>query len=142
MPVFAATLAARELVRAEDGELKPAPLAELIGRQIVAVSAIAQPYSFYELLGDLDTRSVEVLEFPDHHLYSQDDWQRITQAAHRAERVVCTEKDLVKLRRFPFARGRLVALRVDFRLGADEEDLYRSIRERVNTRLVESPPTC
>jgi tetraacyldisaccharide 4'-kinase len=142
VPVFAATLAARELVRAEDGELRPAPLAELIGRRIVAVSAIAQPYSFYELLGELDTRSVEVLEFPDHHPYSQDDWQRITQAAHRAERVVCTEKDLVKLRRFPFARGRLVAVRVDFRLGGHEETLYRSIRERVEARLVESPSTC
>jgi tetraacyldisaccharide 4'-kinase len=131
VPVYAAALAARELVRVEDGELTPAPLGDLVGRRVVAVSAVAQPQSFYELLGDLETQSVEVLEFPDHHPYTHDDWQRITQAAHRAELVVCTEKDLVKLRRFPFARGRLVALRVDFRLGDEEDTLYASIRERV-----------
>jgi tetraacyldisaccharide-1-P 4'-kinase len=103
---------------------------------------VAQPQSFYELLGDLETQSVEVLEFPDHHLYTHDDWQRITQAAHRAELVVCTEKDLVKLRRFPFARGRLVALRVDFRLGEHEDALYGSIRERIASSLVDASPTC
>lgn len=142
VPVFAAALAARELVRAEDGELKPAPLGDLVGRRVVAVSAVAQPQSFYDILGDLETQSVEVLEFPDHHLYTHDDWQRITQAAHRAELVVCTEKDLVKLRRFPFARGRLVALRVDFRLGDHEDALYGSIRERIERALVDASSTC
>jgi hypothetical protein len=34
---------------------------------------------------------------------------------------VGTEKDLVKLQRFPFARGTLVALRVDLRLAAADE---------------------
>jgi tetraacyldisaccharide 4'-kinase len=132
VPLFAAALTARELVRSEDGELRPAPLGDLVGRRVVAVCAVAQPHSFYESLGELETRSVEVLEFPDHHRYTHDDWQRITQAAHRAELVVCTEKDLVKLRRFPFARGRLVALRVDFRLGGHEDALYESIRARVD----------
>jgi len=142
VPVFAATLTARELVRAEEGELRAAPLGELLGRRVVAVSAVAQPHSFYELLGELEARPIEVLEFPDHHPYTNDDWQRITQAAHRAELVVCTEKDLVKLRRFPFARGRLVALRVDFRLGAHEEALYRSIRERLDGALVDPSRAC
>lgn len=133
VPIFAASLVARELVRAEDGKLQSVPLGDLVGRRVVAVSGVAQPHSFYELLGDLESRSVEVLEFGDHHHYSHDDWQRITQAAHRAELVVCTEKDLVKLRRFPFARGRLVAIRVDFRLAPEsEERLYGVIRERVD----------
>jgi tetraacyldisaccharide 4'-kinase len=145
IPVFAATLVARELVRSEDGELLPAPLGDLVGRRVVAVSGVAQPHSFYEILGDLETRSVEVLEFPDHHRYSHDDWQRITHAAHRAELVVCTEKDLVKLRRFPFARGRLVAVRVDFRLApADEERLYGAIRARLQAppEIEQSETTC
>lgn len=132
VPVFRAELAARELVRSEDGVLRGGPLGELVGQRVVAVSGVAQPHSFYEILGDLETRSVEVLEFGDHHRYTHDDWQRITQAAHRAERVVCTEKDLVKLRRFPFARGRLVAVRVDFQLAPEDEPLlYGTIRERL-----------
>jgi tetraacyldisaccharide-1-P 4'-kinase len=55
-------------------------------------------------------------------LFTQADWQRITQAGHRADLVVCTEKDIVKLRRFPFARGGLAALRVDFALRAGDDE--------------------
>ena len=77
-----------------------------------------------------------MLEYPDHHRFSQSDWHRINKAAHGADLVVCTEKDLVKLCRFPFARGRLAALRVDFSLEeADEERLYRLVLERLRLRV-------
>ena len=64
---------------------------------VVAVAATAEPESFFataELLGvDLATR----LPFPDHHVYSETDVERIMRAA--AGRVVITpEKDAVKLR--------------------------------------------
>jgi tetraacyldisaccharide 4'-kinase len=132
VPVFAADLVARSLVQLEGRSLVARPLGVLAGRRVVTVSAIARPESFYELLGQWDVRPVEVLEYPDHHLYSQGDWQHITQAAHRADLVVCTEKDLVKLRRFPFARDTLVALRVDFALSAgDSQALLELICARI-----------
>lgn len=132
VPTFAAELKPRSLSVSEDGVLVTRPLGDLVGRRVVTVSAIAQPQSFYELLGQLEVRAVEVLEFPDHHLFTQSDWQRITQAGHRADLVVCTEKDLVKLRRFPFARGGLAALRVDFVLrGRDEERLGALVEDRI-----------
>lgn len=127
VPTFGADLKASSLVVSEDGILVPRPLGELVGRRVVTVSAIAQPHSFYELLGQLEVRAVEVLEFPDHHQYTQSDWQRITQAGHRADLVVCTEKDLVKLRRFPFARGGLAALRVDFCLRPRDEERFKEL---------------
>lgn len=52
------------------------------------------------------------LEFPDHHRYSSEDWQRINHAGRNAELIVTTEKDIVKLVHFPFAREKLFALRV------------------------------
>lgn len=122
VPKLAAELVPRSLVVSEDGVLVTRPLGDLVGRRVVTVSAIAQPQSFYEVLGQLEVRAVEVLEFPDHHLFTQADWQRITQAGHRADLVVCTEKDIVKLRRFPFARGGLAALRVDFTLRPGDDD--------------------
>jgi tetraacyldisaccharide 4'-kinase len=138
VPTFAADLAARSLVVSDDGILLTRPLGDLVGRRVVTVSAIAQPQSFYELLGQLEVRPVEVLEFPDHHQYTQADWHRITQAAHRADLVVCTEKDIVKLRRFPFARRGLAALRVDFALrGRDEERLAALVESRIAARRLQ-----
>ncbi len=135
VPLFAAELLPTSLSHWEDGELKTRSLGDLVGRRVVTVSAIAEPRSFYELLGQLEAQAVEVLEYPDHHRFSQSDWQRINKAAHGADLVVCTEKDLVKLCRFPFARGRLAALRVDFSLGdADEARLYALVRDRLRLR--------
>jgi len=135
VPRFTADLLPRSLVVSEDGALAARPLGDLVGRRVVTVSAIAQPQSFYEVLGQLEVRAVEVLEFPDHHLFTQADWQRITQASHRADLVVCTEKDIVKLRRFPFARGGLAALRVDFALrDGDEERLGALLDARILER--------
>ena len=114
VPVFEADLVPVGLSEFEGGCLRSRPLGDLVGRRVVTVSALAEPRSFYDLLGQLEVQPVEVLEYPDHHRFSQSDWHHITQAAHRADLVVCTEKDLVKLGRFPFARGRLAALRVDF----------------------------
>ncbi|MBM4270086.1 MAG: tetraacyldisaccharide 4'-kinase [Deltaproteobacteria bacterium] len=131
-PVFSAELASAGIVDWTDGALRKRPLGELVGRRVVTVSGIAEPRSFYEALGALEIQAVEVLEYPDHHRFTTSDWHRINQAAHRADLVVCTEKDLVKLRRFPFARGRLVALRVDFTLPpTDEERLYALVLERL-----------
>lgn len=135
VPTFAAELKPRSIVVSEDGVLVPRPLGDLVGRRVVTVSAIAQPQSFYEVLGQLEVRAVEVLEFPDHHPFTQADWQRITQAGHRADLIVCTEKDIVKLRRFPFARGGIAALRVDFALrDRDEERLAALVAERIAAR--------
>jgi len=138
VPTFTAELAPRSLVVSDDGILVTRPLGDLVGRRVVTVSAIAQPQSFYELLGQLEVRAVEVLEFPDHHQFTQADWQRITQAGHRADLVVCTEKDIVKLRRFPFARGGLAALRVDFALrGRDEERFAALVAARIVARRLQ-----
>jgi tetraacyldisaccharide 4'-kinase len=54
----------------------------------------------------------EVFEYPDHHRYTREDWQQIARAGHDADLIVTTEKDLVKLEAFPFATGKLVALRI------------------------------
>lgn len=131
VPVFAATLEPRCLVAAEGDDTVESPLAGLAGRTVVAVSGLARADSFWETLDRLGARIVEVLEFPDHHAYSHEDWQRIGRAARGADLVACTEKDLVKLRRFPFARGGLFAVRADFvpAPGAD-----RALVERIVER--------
>ncbi len=120
VPLLRARLVARDLVRFEGGIRNTEPLGELLGRRVVLLSAIADPTSFYALAGELDIRTEDVLEFSDHHVFTQADWQRIMQVSGQADYVLCTEKDLAKLRHLPFARGRLVALVVGVEMEADD----------------------
>jgi tetraacyldisaccharide 4'-kinase len=87
-------------------------LAALAGQRVLAVSGVARPAPIYASLRDWDAELVHVLEYPDHQPYEARDWQEISQAGKDVDLIVTTEKDLVKLERFPFARGKLVALRL------------------------------
>jgi tetraacyldisaccharide 4'-kinase len=118
--VIRGVLRPRALVHSTHGRWREAPLA-LAGRRAVVVSGLANPTGFYAMLRKLDADLVAVLEFPDHHDYSNADWQAIVTAAREADLVVTTEKDLVKLERFPFARDSLYALRLE--IGMSDADL-------------------
>ncbi|MBI3302295.1 MAG: tetraacyldisaccharide 4'-kinase [Deltaproteobacteria bacterium] len=110
--IFHGDLKPQALVVSQGGVWQEQPLATLAGMRVLALSAVADPVPFYRMLREWGADIIEVLEFPDHHAYTVKDWQAITVASRRADLVVTTEKDLVKLEGFPFAAGRLVALRV------------------------------
>jgi len=110
--LFHATIRPRCLVHAEMGRWRETPLA-IVGRRVLAVSGLADAGGFYEMLREHDAELVGVLEYPDHHNYTAADWQTISDAARDAEMVITTEKDLVKLERFPFPRDSLYALRLE-----------------------------
>jgi tetraacyldisaccharide-1-P 4'-kinase len=80
--------------------------------RILAVSGIANPAGFYGTIREWEGEIVDALEYPDHHDYTSQDWQDITRRGQHADIILTTEKDLVKLIRFPFARDKLLALRV------------------------------
>ena len=87
-------------------------LAALAGQRVLAVSGVARPAPIYQTLRDWDAELVHVLEYPDHHAYDARAWHDIAAAGKGVDLIVTTEKDLVKLEAFPFARGKLVALRL------------------------------
>jgi tetraacyldisaccharide 4'-kinase len=96
------------------------PLA-LMGRRVVALSGLADASSFYRMLRALDADLVGVLEYPDHHAYTAADWHSIAAAGRDGAIFVTTEKDMVKLERFPFARDSLYALRLEVAMDLDDE---------------------
>lgn len=122
-----ATLRPRALVSPAGAAVRwiETPLS-LMGRRVVAVSGLANAGGFYRLLRELDVDLVGVLEYPDHHVYTAADWHSIVAAGRGGAVFVTTEKDLVKLERFPFARDSLYALRLEVVMDPDDE-----------TRLVE-----
>ena len=101
------------------------------------VSAIANSAPFYRMIHDWGGKIVDTLEFPDHHSYSAKDWQRINRAARSADLIVTTEKDIFKLVRFPFAREKLLALRVEMIVDRGSS-LVRAVEDAIKSRRKEA----
>jgi len=131
-PLYHGALQPVALVSSEQREWRELPLSELNGKRIMALTGIADPASFYHSLQYWEVETAEILEFPDHHQYSQADWHVISAAGQKVDLIVTTEKDLVKLERFPFATGKLVALRVRLEIEHEESllvDIERQLKK-------------
>ena len=109
---YRAHLEAAAVVESVAGVWHTHSMGRLAGRRVIAVTGIARPEPFYALLQRWDATIDEVFEYPDHHRYSTEQWHRIARRGHDVDLIVTTEKDLVKLEAFPFATGKLVALRI------------------------------
>lgn len=72
------------------------PLARLRGTPILAVAGIGSPASFAGQLERAGGR-VELVSFPDHHRFTQQDVDEIRRRVPPDGVVVCTQKDAVKL---------------------------------------------
>lgn len=128
-PVFSGDLVPTSLVESVQGDWQELSLSLLHRRRVLAVAGIADPAPFYALLQEHEAELTEVVSFPDHHTYTQADWQTIVTIGRRCDLIVTTEKDLVKLERFPFPTGKLVALRVRMQVSNAERLLSRIERQ-------------
>ncbi len=73
------------------------PAAALAGKRVVAASGIADPDAFVAQIKATGA-AVQVATWKDHHDYRDEDVAWLAHAARRADRVVITQKDAVKLR--------------------------------------------
>jgi tetraacyldisaccharide 4'-kinase len=135
--LFRGSLEARGLVSPDGDGWSEAALSTLAGKKIVAVSAIADAAGFHRMIEEWGGELVQVMEFPDHHFYTPRDWQQINRAARQADFVVTTEKDLLKLLRFPFARGGLFALRVAMVI-ENGESLLAAVEQAIRARRAQA----
>jgi tetraacyldisaccharide 4'-kinase len=88
-------LALDAVVDALSGE--PHPLQRLRGARLLAVAAIGAPASFFAQLRAAGAAELRTVSFRDHHAFESSDVARLVAAAGRADAVVCTLKDAVKL---------------------------------------------
>lgn len=91
---------------------KEFPLTLLYRSKILTVTGVADPRGLYRFIHEWEGEIVETLEFPDHHTYTARDWQQINRVGRLVDLIITTEKDILKLVRFPFAKDKLLALRV------------------------------
>jgi tetraacyldisaccharide 4'-kinase len=128
---FAASLSPVSLLSFSANGPKEFPLTLLYRSKIVTVTGIADPRPFYRLVYDWEGEIVETLEFSDHHTYTAQDWQEINRLSRRVDLIITTEKDIVKLVQFPFAKDKLLALRVAMAV-ENGDALINAIVEKLN----------
>ena len=129
-PVFRAQHAPGELVFPSDGSTQPPGF--LAGRTVAAFAAIARPEEFRHTLTDLGADLVAFRAFRDHHRLTAHEWSSLI-AEHqrcRAQILVTTEKDWVRLSAMGFQHPSLAYLRVYFHLLGGKEKLFAAITER------------
>ncbi|OUR77489.1 tetraacyldisaccharide 4'-kinase [Alphaproteobacteria bacterium 46_93_T64] len=72
--------------------------AELVGEKVVAFAGIGRPEKFFTSLLDAGADVVDVVEFPDHYAYTQEDVMKLVEkAALHSAALVTTRKDYVRL---------------------------------------------
>jgi tetraacyldisaccharide 4'-kinase len=110
------------LLLAADGTSQP--LGDAAGKSVAAFCGIGNPAGFRHTVASLGCHAATWREFPDHHSYERTDVDALAawvQAAH-VDLVLCTRKDLVKIRA-PSLGGvplRAVAVELNFLHGQDE----------------------
>lgn len=95
-PIFFFRVSARGLTNALTGET----LESLYGQRFVLVTGIAHPDKVCRTCRtELGENPIRHLVYPDHHPFTESDWQAIVATAERNQcsHVVCTPKDAVKL---------------------------------------------
>jgi tetraacyldisaccharide 4'-kinase len=95
-PVAIAHLGLRYLEGMVSGNRQPA--SALAGKRVVAASGIADPDAFVAQTKATGA-AVQVATWKDHHDYRDEDVAWLAHAARRADHVVITQKDAVKLRK-------------------------------------------
>lgn len=131
--LFLGSLKPRDLLTLDGDQWKALPLTVVSRSKVMAVCATANPASFYRMIHEWGGEITDTIEFPDHHVYSTKDWQKINRAARNIDFIVTTVKDVVKLIRFPFAREKLLALRVEM-VVENGDSLVRAVEEVIRGR--------
>ena len=132
-PVFRGTRIPDQLVG--QGEGVTYPLDFLKDRKLLAFSGIARNEGFREMLAKLGADIVAFMSFPDHYCYSGEDLRSIAESGEslRAEFVVTTEKDYVRIQKSEQRLSNLLILKMVMSFGEDTGDLEAYIRRSLQT---------
>jgi tetraacyldisaccharide 4'-kinase len=125
IPCAIVHLAVREYTGMLSG--RPVPAADLSGRRVVAASAIGDPEAFIaqtKATGAL----VQAATWRDHHAFDNGDLAWLARAARKADHLVVTRKDAVKLRdRWPAGAPEPLVATLDLHWEEGRDALVRAV---------------
>ncbi|HQI25162.1 MAG TPA: tetraacyldisaccharide 4'-kinase [Smithella sp.] len=130
-PEYPARHQAVALINGATGQASP--LQNLRGRRVCAFAGIAKPEAFRRTLIDIGAQVVMFMPFPDHHNYSREDIREIQKMAmeEKADIIVTTEKDGVKLNRFHMFLEKIDLLRIRMVFPDEEQAFVQSLMEKL-----------
>lgn len=104
-------------------------LSVLRDSKVLAFCGIGNPSAFQQTLEACGAEVAELIVFPDHHHYSDADWNRLEKAVgtHSPDFVLCTMKDMVKLDRQKLGEKEILAVSIQIRFLEGENEF----RERL-----------
>lgn len=81
------------------GEMVPVQMSEdFVGRRFIAYSGIGRPEKFFKSLTDVNLETVERFSFPDHHVFTEQDAEKILSRCRSQDAMpITTQKDFVRL---------------------------------------------
>jgi tetraacyldisaccharide 4'-kinase len=110
----------------------PSPIELLKGATVAAFCGIGNPAGFRHTLSALGANVAAWKEFPDHHNYTREDVDTICRLARDAgQLIVCTRKDLVKLRVAAIGGISLRAISVELHFLAGEEAMLQALKPAI-----------
>jgi len=131
-PVFRAHYEATEL---KEGGGKGETMTPQIlqDKKILAFTAIGAPEKFRSTLIALGGQLIKFLAYPDHYFYQNSDVRAIAAAAKegKAEMIVTTEKDAVKLTDFKEFYNNIKILRVELRTDPGEKTFFDTLMKHL-----------
>jgi tetraacyldisaccharide 4'-kinase len=115
------------------------PLEILAGRRVAAFCGIGNPAGFRYTLAAAGCQPVAWREFPDHHPFSLADKSALSAMAHdaTADAMICTQKDLVKLRQYEIGNVPLWAVAIELQFLRGQlalESLLEQVCERTKAK--------
>ncbi len=110
------------------------PLDYLRGKKVYGFAGIGNPGSFRRTLELLEGVTVGFSAFPDHYVYEAPDVKEIRERARqsKAEMIVTTEKDFVRLDEYADLRAEIFVLSIETALAEGDRVLVDLVRDRIN----------
>jgi tetraacyldisaccharide 4'-kinase len=133
IPIFRAAHQLRELVRGDESFHRPP--GDLYGRKVCAFCGIAKPDSFKRTLFGACADILSFNPFPDHHTYSLYDLEELKSIyiTSGADYLVTTQKDAMRLQRYPEFLKMLCILRMEMEIIPSSESFENFIVQRLTS---------
>lgn len=107
-------------------------MSELKNKRVMAVTGIASPESFYNLLEANGANIVKKMVFPDHHFFTNEDINEMLIESVKQDAIIITsEKDMVKLHKVT-KDPRITYVNINLKFLSGEDELLSKIKSILN----------
>ncbi|MBS1492012.1 MAG: tetraacyldisaccharide 4'-kinase [Bacteroidetes bacterium] len=98
---------------------------------VYTLCGIANPHSFYSLINTDKLNILRKFEFPDHHIFKEEELEKLFTGIDKEKVIVTTEKDFVKLQCMKelFKKYRIVCLKIDVQFKKGKDIFENRIKE-------------